>query len=904
MTFNPFNFFRRNQRAIFAVITVFIMFTFVLSSGLGGGVDFFDWFPSWLGAKSRKGDQLASIDGTKIYDGDLANLRRQRVMANRFMDLAAGQSELYLRRSVSDQLARVSPEFRPALMAGLNWEQQAAQFAAQFGNNPRIMQLLMDQTQSGLAAILNAPTAKPEDREAASKLLYAMALGQLRARTRGELYFVNAPNTTQRDLLNFMLWEKKADQLGIKFTPDDVKQLVQKEFMGEFRDDVPVREAMQRNMPWFTVDGLLKALAAEFRVRAAQTAVLGNSGRTNRTLTFPPLFTAPYEVFDFYREQCSPTSYQVLAVPAANFMGAVAGTPTEDELRRLYDKYKDDEPNPGREDPGFKDPRKVKLEWLSAKGDEPYFTKAAAEWLPKGQLAALLFPPGPLGPFGWEAVATLPLAVTDPLVQKEYDEAIVRRHTSDLAIQWSGSRFLTQYLDTSVVKPRNLAAAVGGGALAALGNPFAAGSLTQAAAEAAEAKDRIAAGVPLVLGAVPGFGMGGTMLAGAATYQAAIPAPLPLDAVKGELARQLAERKARQLMLKEFETFQTEVAKLTKDAKTKDAAKAYIAEFAKARGLTTGASKDFADEWTIEDDAGLETLKAALKQSPHGNLPVKFGKRFFWLDDQRFGPAGPKVAATGTYRPEYYPAAPRPEVSPFAKPDPTYLVWRTEEKPAAPQAFLAARPKVLEAWQRMKARELAKAEAEKIAGAMRTNASTSALQIDQDLRDAQARLQAGVTDPKAKDKVKLFTVDGVCPLSPVTDLGGGSPMQTVQPFQLNESNNIPYPTADMAKTLLDERTKPVKTTLVMTDTPKDTYYVAVLTGRQPKTADDFKLNIYSDSPASMNRSRGLVLQAHAFDAMQKAQESIVDLLKKEFRYVETDEQKKKLEENEKRGGGD
>jgi hypothetical protein len=36
MAYNPFNIFRRNQKAIFAVVTVFIMFTFVLSSGLGG----------------------------------------------------------------------------------------------------------------------------------------------------------------------------------------------------------------------------------------------------------------------------------------------------------------------------------------------------------------------------------------------------------------------------------------------------------------------------------------------------------------------------------------------------------------------------------------------------------------------------------------------------------------------------------------------------------------------------------------------------------------------------------------------------------------------------------------------------------------------------------------------------
>ena len=71
MAYNPFNIFRRNQKAIFAVLTVFIMFTFVLSSGLGGGADFFDWLPRWLGQKSKKGDVVCTIDGGKIYSSEL-----------------------------------------------------------------------------------------------------------------------------------------------------------------------------------------------------------------------------------------------------------------------------------------------------------------------------------------------------------------------------------------------------------------------------------------------------------------------------------------------------------------------------------------------------------------------------------------------------------------------------------------------------------------------------------------------------------------------------------------------------------------------------------------------------------------------------------------------------------------
>ena len=48
MAFNPFNFFRKNQKILFALLTILVMFMFVLSSGLPGS-DFFQWFPEWLG---------------------------------------------------------------------------------------------------------------------------------------------------------------------------------------------------------------------------------------------------------------------------------------------------------------------------------------------------------------------------------------------------------------------------------------------------------------------------------------------------------------------------------------------------------------------------------------------------------------------------------------------------------------------------------------------------------------------------------------------------------------------------------------------------------------------------------------------------------------------------------------
>src|SRR6187402_3396921 len=99
MAFNPFNVFRRNQRAIFAVITVFIMFTFVLSSGMTGGADFFDWLPGML-RKGKKGDHLCTIAGTKVYTQDVETLRRHRMIANKFMAYASADTVQNLQRAL------------------------------------------------------------------------------------------------------------------------------------------------------------------------------------------------------------------------------------------------------------------------------------------------------------------------------------------------------------------------------------------------------------------------------------------------------------------------------------------------------------------------------------------------------------------------------------------------------------------------------------------------------------------------------------------------------------------------------------------------------------------------------------------------------------------------------------
>jgi hypothetical protein len=892
MAYNPFNIFRRNQRSIFAVLTVVIMFMFVLSSGLAGSADFFAWFPEWLGSR-KKGDVLCTIDGDKVYLRELegpGGLRFQRMVANKFMVLAGMEASQNLQKQVFDLQAQATPQTMQQLRMAAAMEQ------FQPGGFDRMSQVVLDD-----------PKSKQADKETVRAMRTAMELSQgqqIFARTG--TYFGTVPNRNNRDLVDFLLWRKKAEQLGIRYSEDDVKKLIEREFLGEFKTDVRVRDTLQSEYrERFSLSACMKALAAEFEVRAAQTALLGSTnGRPDQTLSAAPIFTAPYELYEFYRDKTSPTTYQVLAVPDALFMGRVQGTPTEDELQRLFSEWKDAEPDPAKETPGFKDPRKVKVEWVSVTGEEPYYQKQAADWvrlteqLAKSEVRGLVVPVPGMGAGAWAAMVAAPGAMREPLVQSQYKSTVLDRHEVKLRFNWDGtSRFVTtgDILDTSVVRAQNLAAAAGGGAglAAGLGNALLPADLLIGGTISAEQRARVRACLPLMLGAVPGPGMFATAVGGEAAFRKNLPEPLSIEAYKPELLKTLTEQKARELAVADLKKLKAEVDKLTENGKKRDKseARAYVADFIKARGIKAGGTAELQSEWTIADDPGMAPLKAVLDKigaGAHGNMPVPFGSRFFHTTNPR---TGAKEPATGTYQPEFYPErAAEMSAGVFGKPDPVFLAWRTDEQPARGVSFSTARPRVVEAWKRIRARDLAKAEAERLANELRAKPASSEAFIEQTMTDMQGRLQAKAADPKVRDKVRLFKVKNVAPFA-ISD----GPTPTVQPFQVAPSENVPYPTPDMTKVLLDERTKPVNTVVVLPDQPKDTFYVFDLANRTERSEAEFRAQMYDRLGTSQVKQQ--IAMAYRMESGRKAHESVLAMLKKEFNYVETEEQKKRLDDN-------
>ncbi len=247
MAYNPFNIFRRNQKTIFAVITVFIMFTFVLSSGMGGGNDFFDWFPRWFGTKTKKGDQLCTIAGSRVYEQDLQQVRLQRLIAKRFMELASQQALQNLQRSMIDLQSKATPQFVAQIMS------TARQMPQQL---PAMLKMMR-----GMPQITESDKLFLDTLQASNDLQFSVMVN------RG--FIAPIDTAKSRDVVEFMLWEKKADQLGIQFTDEDIDQLVKKELRQPI-DDRPIRQAL-KDMRGFSMEACRKALKAEFRVRAAQT---------------------------------------------------------------------------------------------------------------------------------------------------------------------------------------------------------------------------------------------------------------------------------------------------------------------------------------------------------------------------------------------------------------------------------------------------------------------------------------------------------------------------------------------------------------------------------------------------------------------------------------------------------
>jgi hypothetical protein len=823
MAYNPFAWFRKRQKVFLAGLAIFCMFMFVLSFGQGDAIQY---FLGLIGARTS-GDKT---EVTKLYEkkvtvGELGQLAYDRQVAQDFILAAQAQGKkTFLEKEIPsvykevDQLSSKSLE-NIVLMA------QFPQFFTGAQGREQILKDLQTVARIHQSLVLKG---KADEAKLLEKLTRVLETNLWMVTAQDESYFGGSFQTD--NLLDFLVWKHQADQLGVVLTPDDVAKEINREAFADVfegdkaKDEAKLREIFgQQRYRTVTLDDLLRILGDEFRVRLAHEALTGTQpgvrafqatglagGDTASSLT-------PDQFWEAYKENRTEVRAALLAVPVKDFVGKVTGTPKEEVLRRLYNQYSEVEPAPSRDKPGFKEPRRVKVEWVSASADGPYYQKKSAE---AAQLADAVRPLAFIGtpelPLGLPVPAMVQLRLTlfDLREAAEYDVYLRGVHDwLDDVRQFDGSR----PSETGLGRPENAAAVVADvmGVAGTQGTLLSVAVSLQGSSSARQA-DLSLRGAGAVAAGFEPTPFGVVTQLGALFTRPVQPAadardPLaeqhrrswsradlvvhPAPAIRDLLTERGLRRYGTDLVFGTLLEFRKELDKRA----AKDAA-AYVAEHARPdKGFTRHEVMErAADQHEIGDVPTLEALKAA------------HNKNIFFMGDRLPPFATLFFNETGTYKPQ------------VVMGDDPYLYWKTEDKKAYVPSFDEARPKVEAAWRFEEARKLAMEEAKRIAEAVKEpKEGTTA---ERTLRDLGYEKGYRVFEPAGAVAKLVEAPRGLA-------LGNTE----YEPYRFAESQ-IAYPRPDTVDRLLKLQKGEVT---IVPDRPEKEYLVAVLLGREEPTLEKF-----------------------------------------------------------------
>lgn len=414
MAFNPFEVFRKNSKAMLAVLTIFVMILFVLSTG-GGGSDAFEWIARQMGGSDQRGPVLGEVAGNEYYRADLENLRRKRAVANLYMEQAVIKADQNAFQQLDKDLKggaikdkQIATNLQTAVsgraaIAALQtrFEELQRQNSRDFGTLIQLAQEL-DRTRSEHRAALmflirTESTLNEKDNPAefrAVKRFFRLMFNEERRVERarkGQSYFNDPPNVNDRDALLFAMYLEEADKLGIKFSEDDIKRLVGDETHSMLTPedanqiDVDVR---QRRFGNISYDAMFRAIGDEFRVR---TVLMIARGAIPGRDTTPSAMT-PYEFYEFYKDRTTPLTFEVIDVPVESFIAKVKEEPDKDQIGKLFDRYKRVPYDPAKGTPGFQKPQEVKLQYVAVDATKPIYKEAVAPLEAASAIAAGLNP--------------------------------------------------------------------------------------------------------------------------------------------------------------------------------------------------------------------------------------------------------------------------------------------------------------------------------------------------------------------------------------------------------------------------------------------------------------------------------------------------------------------------------
>jgi hypothetical protein len=812
MAFNPFHRFRKHQKAIFAVLAIICMFVFILQFASGRG-DPLNRMIERFGLGRARGDMVTTLYGKKVHEGDLQTLTQQRQAASDFLQFVSEQAH-------SDALRENSAIFTKGddqQLASLLTVYFQASGLLRTSGLPRGEALFKEITQwlrqaSGMQSILETFAKQPEKAKAVKTLVRALEYLAWKydpKLPKDDLYF--GGTTNREDLLDFMVWQHQADKLGISLDEEAIIKQINQEAGGrdvlegkKFADEPLVRAFLinRKSRAVANSEDLLNALREEFRVALAQEALVGvEAGARAYRSGFAqtpsphqvPAAGTPDEFLKYYRDQRTTLNVGLLPVAVKDFVSRVEAQPTEEDLRRLYERYKSQEPVPDRREPGFKKPRRIKVEYVTAKVDSPLYRKLADRGLTiQEQLlrfaSPLTTPAG--GGAGWAAAAAAPfLLPPEPELYPRYETY------REQIRPWNDPFRLTpsELHDSSIQRPENAASTVAQllGSAGTGGSVLSAPATFMATGTMAEVRDSLKFHVALLMS-----NPSPTPFTAFALVEPFTPKVLPLDVVKPQLREKVVDELAPQFAEANLRALGTELNKL----KAKPAEARAFLEKLKEKDIFLDSPIVSTDKletvYTVADDPKLKPFKEAYEKFRDNNAQGPMAGQLPDFAHRLFAPPGAYDAQFAVFS--------------FTGPttDP-YLFWLSENEKAEEQPFNKVRSEVEAAWKLQEARPLAVAEAERI----KKELLDKKLTIKDDI-------EKFLTDQKQGKPVYLNNVARLVPIR--SALPGRTEYERYRP----PASEVPHPPLTFVRQLLALE-KPGDA-VVLKDAPEKTVYVAVL----------------------------------------------------------------------------
>ncbi|MEZ6140101.1 MAG: hypothetical protein R3B84_05970 [Zavarzinella sp.] len=907
MAFNPFELFspkKRFTKIVFACLCITAMLIFVLSSGLGGDYDFMNFVQKLVGGNGNANSKLlAEHQGGKIYSEDLDKLSLERQVADQFMlsalDAAAvNQAGDILRKLTSGKFSDGSsiPEnIRAAIANYVELKANSRKNVAASQSFQRYAYLTFDQQavslRSDFIKVLQlkftldpkSPAAQMVDK-VEKMMVHDSRIGE----GRGIRYFETFSNVDNQGNVDFLLALQKADQLGIRYSKQATRTLINDAIGGKDlltaadygEIESKIKDRLKTRLPELNTEMILEAIGNEFRVRAVLASVIGNletnsmfaSAGRSQVASDLPSYATPGKFFEYYRDQCSSHDFMLFEVAVKDYVAKVDELPTARQLEDFFKKYRSDISTPESATPGFKDGKKLALEYTRVDHSKRDFAKAHA-LLKHAEMIQGAFACGT--GFGFTPpVAALTLAQA-PLG----DELALMTAYAEIEQAQSLPLFQDLYWtfsprDSVVYDPLPIMSLTAGlSGTNSLTQVITAASLARTSAFQLDTRMRAAYGLQWVLAPVsplPFYAM--------ATSESLNPKPLPPAFYAQMLKKNLVEEQKTNLIRQDLEAFEREMAVLAagingtkleaaKLAEKKQAITAFVVKWLNERNLTSTLMTEPKDQYEAIDDPALSKLFEVANRQPDGSNDIISA---MYTEVPAVGTSG---SVQQLYIPRRFPTT-ATGTTPF------YFAWSIEE--IAPKIYNTLKnaddltngemsKRVLTAWKFEKARKLADDAAAQLSKEVATQAATIA-------KDPSGAMRA------LKEFEKSHTILELDNLA----------LQAYDPATQSTKNpeidreKVRFPSSDFADSLLDLRKQPLGSTKVLSDLPKSRYFVACRVGETLKTPDQFAKDVLA---ASTFGQRNSLLSAFTQQVSEENQRAIIDRIRAELQYKPTEELK-------------